>query len=85
MNIVVSLFAHENDEKQVIRFKKIPDDSEASKFFATDKIAFVVINLRLLTNFNTSKFIECLHSKSFQKQTLSVIYFVASPNSERYQ
>lgn len=28
MNIVVSLFAQENDEKRVIRFKKIPADDK---------------------------------------------------------
>jgi hypothetical protein len=33
MNIVVSLFAHENDEKLVIRFKKIPAD-DSSEFEA---------------------------------------------------
>lgn len=32
MNIVVSLFAHENDEKRVIRFKKIPADEMTSEF-----------------------------------------------------
>lgn len=32
MNIVVSLFAAENDEKRVIRFKKTPADESTSKF-----------------------------------------------------
>lgn len=32
MNVVVSLFAQENDEKRVIRFKKIPSSDTTSKF-----------------------------------------------------
>jgi Inositol-pentakisphosphate 2-kinase len=32
MNIVVSLFSNENDEKRVIRFKKIPADETTSEF-----------------------------------------------------
>lgn len=35
MNVVVSLFAQENDEKRVIRFKKIPaDDSISMNIFS---------------------------------------------------
>lgn len=33
MNIVVSLFANENDEKRVIRFKKIPANDKSSKIW----------------------------------------------------
>lgn len=32
MNIVVSLLSQENDEKRVIRFKKIAADDTSSKF-----------------------------------------------------
>lgn len=31
MNVVVSLFARDNEEKRVIRFKKIPADGKASE------------------------------------------------------
>lgn len=32
MNIVISLVAQENNERQVIRFKKIPIEDESSRF-----------------------------------------------------
>ena len=36
MNIVVSLFAAENDEKRVIRFKKIPADDTSELWLLVD-------------------------------------------------
>jgi hypothetical protein len=63
MNVVVSMFARENDEKRVIRFKKIPVDEKASKLHiqgdpeARDWKSLPCASPKVIANIDNSAFI----------------------------